>query len=150
MESIPIHKKDLSGNETILVVDNNEGDRKLISLMLKEYGYKILQARYGEDALKVFENSPTEIHLVLTDILMPIMDGVQLAQHILSKEPRIKILFISGCERKFDQEINGHKVHFILKSDATEKLAKKVREILDEKNRIMGWLKKIITKDSKE
>ncbi len=123
------HKVSFSGGETILIVDDNDGDRKLMFLALTEHGYRVLEAHDANEALQIFRSQAGKIDLVLTDIVMPGMNGVELAECIRKMSPKTKIFFISGYKRKFAGEIGVESVDFIKKSDLPH-LLRKVREVL--------------------
>ncbi len=80
----------------ILVVDDEEPVRRMMEKMLLQCGYSILHAGSGDEALLVCEQSGGALHLVVTDITMPGMNGFDLAERIAERWPGIKILFISG------------------------------------------------------
>jgi two-component system, cell cycle sensor histidine kinase and response regulator CckA len=124
----------LHGNETILVVEDDDLLRPLVVDVLKMYGYEALEARNGEEALLVCEGLAGPIHLMLTDVIMPGMSGRQLAEQVSARHPQMKVLFMSGYT---DNAIVHHGIlHegivFIQKPFSPENLAKKVREMLDE------------------
>ena len=134
--------------ETILLVEDNEADRELATRTLNREGYRVLEARDGEEALKLYEVHGPGVDLVLTDIIMPRMDGVELVERIREMVPKVKVLFTSGYARnpRIEQKIAGHKVNFIEKSYDLSALLKKVREILDEPKSIVEWLKKAVSR----
>lgn len=129
--------------ETILIVDDSEGDRKLMAMALSEQGYSVVEAGDGTQGLEVFRKHVGKIDLILTDILMPGMDGVEFIQHVRTIEPKIKVLFISGYKRQFDQEIGGQKVDFMEKSNDLSDLVKKVNWILAP-GLFKKWMNKIL------
>lgn len=88
--------KDGSGGETILVVEDAEAVRKLVCAMLANGGYQYLEAGDGQEALQLLEDSPLPFHLVLTDIVMPGMNGVELAHHLNRIRPEVRVVFMSG------------------------------------------------------
>jgi CheY-like chemotaxis protein len=93
-----------NASKTILVVDDDQIIRRLIRIYLERAGYVVLDAEHGEEALQLFKHQP-EITLLLSDVLMPKMDGLQLADAVLTFRPELPILFISGnrqnCSRGF-------------------------------------------------
>ncbi len=95
-ESKFITKELSQGDETILIVDDNASVRRLIMDTLKPLGYNCLQASSGEDAIKVVRKYKAEIHLLLTDVVMPGMSGRELAEIIQKERPGIKVIFMSG------------------------------------------------------
>ena len=82
---------------TLLVVDDSPDVREFVTDALSLYGYRVLQARHGEEAIRILKEETTgEIALVLTDIAMPTMDGIELSERIREIDPASKILFMSG------------------------------------------------------
>jgi two-component system, cell cycle sensor histidine kinase and response regulator CckA len=140
----------LKGTETILVVDDQEADRKLITLSLSELGYSTIEASGGKEALEIFQKNP-KIDLILTDILMPEMDGVELVERIRNIAPKMKILFISGYEQRYAQKLSGQRVDVVSKTYNLQGLAQKVRLVLDQGqgNRITKFIKKIVSSDKR-
>lgn len=129
--------------ETILLVDDQEGDRHLISLTLKDLGYNIIEAGDGLSALEIFKTTPN-IDLVLTDILMPGMDGMELVDHLRTLAPKLSILFISSHPQHYAQKLSGSKFDVVTKSHDFSGLPEKIREVLDsKKHRIKSWVKKL-------
>ncbi len=127
--------KSLTGTETILLVEDDEMVRKVAHEGIKGYGYKVLVANCGKEALKICEENKGPIHLMLTDVVMPEMSGPKLAEHLQDLRPEIKVLYMSGYT---DAAIVHHGVldkgmNFIQKPFTPETLAVKVRGVLDEK-----------------
>lgn len=131
--------------QTILIVDDNDSDRKLMSLTLMGEGYRTLEAINGTDGLKIFEANLNEINLVLTDILMPGMDGIEFVQHIRQLAPSIKVIFISGYKRTsvLDENI-PFRVDFLQKSSDFSSLTTKVHEVLNGKCHLLNLLNKFV------
>jgi two-component system cell cycle sensor histidine kinase/response regulator CckA len=124
------------GNETILIVEDEEEVRKLAGKILQGQGYKILETFNGEDALAACANCKSPIHLMLADVVMPGMTGSELANLLKPLYPELKILFMSGYN---DDAIvlrgvleNG--LNYIQKPFTMEGLARKVREMLDKES----------------
>ncbi len=82
--------------KTILVVDDDALFRTFVRGILTEEGYHVLEACHGEDALEVCKQNSFSIDLLFTDIVMPRMDGVELAEHVGKLMPLVKIIFTSG------------------------------------------------------
>jgi CheY-like chemotaxis protein len=82
--------------ETLLVVDDDPDVRDLTAEILRERGYRILEAGSGEEAVRLAADYPRTIHLLLTDVLMPRMDGPTLADLLRARRPGMKVLFMTG------------------------------------------------------
>jgi two-component system, cell cycle sensor histidine kinase and response regulator CckA len=82
--------------ETILVAEDEPGVRGLVKQTLEQLGYKVLQAADGYEALRVIEQHGSQIHLLLTDVIMPLMNGHELATRLRSLRPDTKVLYMSG------------------------------------------------------
>ena len=85
-----------AGSETVLLVEDEDPVRRLLVQVLHRRGYKVLEAANGEEALRLFEKHGAEIHLVLTDMVMPKMTGRELAEHVRRLRPDTKVMFMSG------------------------------------------------------
>jgi CheY-like chemotaxis protein len=121
------------GNETILIVEDEEEVRQLISKMLERQGYAILETSNGEEALLACGRCEGSIHLMLVDVIMPGMSGSELVKALKPLYPEIKILYMSGYT---DDAIARHGVlekgvNYIQKPFTLEGLARKIREVLD-------------------
>jgi PAS domain S-box-containing protein len=119
------------GSETILVVDDENGVRKLVSAILQSNGYTIIEAGSGAAALAAYEKNAHKIDLVLSDIVMPQMNGYELARLIAARNPQLRFLYMSGYR---DSPIGGEgrPAHALLHKPFTpDALLSKVREVLD-------------------
>jgi len=121
------------GTETILLVEDAEPLRLLAQLFLKENGYRVLTAADGAEAQQIAAQSSGPIHLLLTDVVMPGINGRVLAERLAPNNPAMKVLYISGYTDTF---IAGHGVledgiHLLHKPFTEEALIRKVREVLD-------------------
>ena len=123
----------LPGTETILVVDDEIVVLSLTSAMLRRYGYEVLTAASGTEALHLFDVWPDlEIDLLLVDILMPDMNGVQLAEHIQLRRPALPVLFFSAYSDRAElRPLHARKLPYISKPFTSIQLTKKIREVLD-------------------
>lgn len=126
---------DMKSKETILVVDDEASIGNLIRLLLKKHGHTILTAKTPEEALEIAEKHAGSIQLLLTDMVMPRMDGKTLFTQIEKINPGIKALFMSGYTSNVIAHHNviEEGVRFIAKPFNEDSLAQKVREILDSK-----------------
>ncbi len=126
-------KQAARGHETILLVEDDPMILKIAEKMLRRQGYDLLTAATPGEALGKAHEHPGEIHLLLTDVIMPEMNGRDLAKNMLSLYPKIKRLFMSG----YTADIIAHRgvvaegVQFIQKPFSMQVLAAKVREVLD-------------------
>jgi CheY-like chemotaxis protein len=121
------------GHETILLVEEEQMVRNLVRAALQSYGYTLLEADHGYQALAMAQHLTEPIDLLLTDVVMPQMSGRELAERLKAMHSQIKILFMSGYT---DDEVIRHglqtaKVEFLPKPFSPSALAAKVREILD-------------------
>jgi CheY-like chemotaxis protein len=121
------------GKETILLVEDDDGVRRLIGHVLTRRGYRVLEAESGESALRVFDGSQIKIDLVLTDIVMPRMSGSELAEQLLDRRPGLKIVFMSGYTNDVLLRTGSLKpgMSFLQKPLRPDVLASKLREAQD-------------------
>jgi CheY-like chemotaxis protein len=121
------------GTETILVVEDEEEVRKLAVRILERQGYKILEASQGLDAFLIVEEYEDLIHLLVTDVVMPKINGRELADRITEIRPEIKVLYMSGYTDNaiVHHGVLGEGMKFIQKPFTLEGLAISVREVLD-------------------
>jgi len=122
-----------AGSETILLVEDEENVRRIARLALETYGYTVLAAENGREAMSITERFGRVIDLVVTDIVMPEMSGPQLVAKIRARHPRLQILFISGYANDLaDHEaVLRASTAYLLKPFSPRQLAAKVRGILD-------------------
>jgi two-component system cell cycle sensor histidine kinase/response regulator CckA len=123
----------LAGSETILLVEDEEVVREMALEILQECGYRVLPAKDGPEALELALQLDGEIHLMLTDVVMPRMSGRELSNELIKRRPDIRVLYMSGYT---DDAIVQHGVleagtAFIGKPFSMEALTRKVRETLD-------------------
>ncbi len=119
-------------SETILLVDDETAVRQLIRRILQMNGYTVLEANGGMDALQICQQHEGLIHLLLTDVLMPEMNGQNLAERVTALRPHIRVLYMSGCIDSALITLSDRKteIAFIQKPFTPDALARKVREIL--------------------
>ncbi len=124
---------EISGSETVLIVEDNDALRKLAKNALRKYGYKILEAENGEKALNVSETHEGPIHLLLTDVVMPRMSGTDLSEKLQSIRPETRVIYMSGytADAIVRNGILRQDINFIEKPFSLESLGKKVRQVLD-------------------
>lgn len=121
------------GTETVLLVEDEPKVRDLAHRLLQRQGYTVLTAINGEEALQLCQTYTGELHLLLTDVVMPKMNGKALADQIKLIRPEIKILFVSGYTDKtlIPSEAQGVDMAFIQKPFSVMELSQKVRTVLD-------------------
>jgi len=126
-------KDSLLGSETVLVTEDEDAVRNLAIRILRRFGYKVLEACDGEDALRLSSEYKDPIDLLLTDVVMPGIDGKELAERMKNQRPGIKVLYMSGYT---DSAIIRHgileeKMNFLQKPFDPKTLARKVREVIE-------------------
>jgi PAS domain S-box-containing protein len=121
------------GKETILVVEDEAGVRALVIKLLKDLGYRVLQAQSGPHALDVWRQHGDEVNLLITDIVMPDgMNGVELAERVRRHRPELKVIYTSGYLADLSREdIARHSDAYIAKPFRLMELARLVRRTLD-------------------
>jgi len=124
---------DLTGNETILLAEDNEQVCELAHAILERQGYTVLTAENGKEALAILESHDGPLHLLLTDVVMPEMNGRDLFASAAERHPGLKVLYMSG----YTDNVIAHRgvldegVAFIQKPFTVQQLATKVREVLE-------------------
>jgi two-component system cell cycle sensor histidine kinase/response regulator CckA len=126
--------KDLTGSGTILLVEDEESVRTFAARALEGRGYKVLQAGTGAEALEVLGDHDGDIDLVVSDVVMPEMDGPMLLTKLRATLPDIKIIFMSGyAEEAFRNNLeDGEHFGFLAKPFSLKELAAKVKEALED------------------
>jgi two-component system cell cycle sensor histidine kinase/response regulator CckA len=122
-----------NGKETILLVENNKEIKDLVVKILKEHGYNVLQAESGAEALAVCDRYKQQIHLLVTDELLPMMSGPQLVERLSKRYSNMNALYISGHPDKMSRKhsIVCSVVDLLKLPSGTSDLARKVAEILE-------------------
>jgi PAS domain S-box-containing protein len=123
----------VGGNETILVVEDEETVRKLMVQVLRDSGYEVLQASNGQEALDLASEHKEAIHLLVTDIVMPELGGRELSEALSVVRPAMNRLFISGFtdDAMVHQGVLSQDFAFLQKPFSPNRLAQKVRQTLD-------------------
>jgi CheY-like chemotaxis protein len=133
-ETSPMQTEIISGTETVLVVEDEPALCRLISVSLEKRGYTVLATEDGTEALRILENSPGKIDLVVSDIMMPKLNGLELREKAILLRPEMRFLFISG----YAEDTIGGIAHLPQDAGYLEKpflpieLARKVRALLNE------------------
>ncbi len=121
------------GTETVLLVEDAEALRKLAHSLLEQNGYRVFPAESGIEALKIVEGVDEPIHLLLTDVVMPVMNGRALAEQLVRMRPGLKVLYMSGYTHSAVAEhgVLEPGTYLLQKPFTEETLLQKVREVLD-------------------
>jgi signal transduction histidine kinase/ActR/RegA family two-component response regulator len=133
-EGVEEAARDLTGAGTILLVEDEDAVRLFSARALRNKGYKVIEARSGEAALVIMGQDGEPIDLLITDVVMPEMDGPALVEEVRSRRPDMKVIFISGyAESAFRQRASdGSMLHFLAKPFSLKQLATKVKDVLEE------------------
>jgi two-component system, cell cycle sensor histidine kinase and response regulator CckA len=123
---------DLTGQGTILLVEDEEGLRSLNARGLRSRGYTVIEASNGVEALEVFDEKDGAVDLVVSDVVMPEMDGPTLLRAMRQRNPDLKIIFVSGyAEDAFAKSLEeNEKFDFLAKPFALSALVAKVKETM--------------------
>ncbi len=140
-EHVAITPKDTSmlspkvGTETVLLVEDEEGVRKIVRLALEKQGYTVIEAGNGQEALAAAESHSGVIKLVLTDVVLPVMSGRQLSKLLLARFPGIKVIYMTGyTDNAILRQGLNHDSHALLqKPFSMSELIQKVQAVLSEK-----------------
>ena len=124
--------RDVTGQDTILLVEDEEAVRSFAARALRMRGYNVLEAGGGEEALEIVKSGAQDIHLLITDVVMPNMDGPTLVRHVKGLKPDLAVIFMSGyAEEAFRRnDENASDLHFLPKPFGLKQLAAKVKEVL--------------------
>ncbi len=132
-EATAVVDQALTGRETILLVEDEEAVRRLASRVLASYGYHVVEAANAAEAVRAAEKTDRPIDLLLTDVIMPGMNGRDLARHLHAEQPHLRVLYMTGYA---DSALASHGVlqtqaPVIQKPFSPRALAEQVRELLD-------------------
>ena len=132
--------RDLTGIGTILLVEDEDAVRLFGARALRNKGYEVLEARSGEEALELMTGQDRPIDLLITDVVMPRMDGPTLIRAVRERWPRMKVIYISGyAEDAFRKRLDETgAIHFLPKPFSLKQLAGKVKEVMDAPARADG------------
>ncbi|HEX3861791.1 MAG TPA: PAS domain-containing protein [Stellaceae bacterium] len=124
--------RDLTGIGTVMLVEDEDAVRIFGARALRNKGYTVLEAHSGEDALEMIRDADGGIDLLITDVVMPRMDGPTLVRHVRDLHPDMKIIFISGyTEDSFRQRLDDDsQIHFLPKPFSLKQLASKAKEVI--------------------
>lgn len=125
--------RDLTGTGTVLLVEDEDPVRLFSARALRNKGYKVIEAKSGEAALEVINAAEEPIDLLITDVVMPRMDGPGLIKHVRETHPTMKVIFISGyTEDSFRKRLDSEaEIHFLPKPFSLKQLASKVKEVME-------------------
>jgi two-component system cell cycle sensor histidine kinase/response regulator CckA len=118
--------------ETILVVEDDDGLRRLAQRLLTKLGYRVMAAGTGDAALAACRDCPDDIRLLITDVFMPDIGGPELATRLLGLRPGMKVLYVSGSNEALqDKGILTQGANFLQKPYTQEQMSDTIRDILD-------------------
>lgn len=119
--------------KTVLVVDDDVSVLRVAAKVLQRGGYEVLEAGSGPEALEVADAAGGRIDLLLTDVVMPRMNGRELSEALLARYPKVRVLFMSAYteDEVILQGVRVAEVNFINKPFTVDGLRKKVREVLE-------------------
>ncbi len=125
--ALPQLNRGIHGSETILLVEDEDGVRRVVETMLKRRGYNVLSSASSIDAIAIADRHAGEIDLLITDMVMPGMSGPKMAESLTERRPSLKVLFVSGYGDSIGSQAGAA---FLQKPFSTEDLALKIREVL--------------------
>ena len=125
--------EDLTGSSRILLVEDEDAVRSFSVRALQNKGYEVFEANSAETALEMLENDKLQVDLMVSDVIMPGLDGIELGRRVRDMYPTMTIIFMSGyTEDKFKDDM-GEDVHFLPKPFSLKQLAEKVKDVMDKK-----------------
>jgi two-component system, cell cycle sensor histidine kinase and response regulator CckA len=123
----------LRGEETVLVVEDEDSVRDLVRHILEDHGHAVLTARHGRDAMLIAERYERPIDLLVTDVVMPEMGGGELVERLAARRPNLKVLYISGYtdDEVLRRGVHGAPASFLHKPFTSDDFMRRVREMLE-------------------
>lgn len=117
---------------TILAVDDDRGILNLLESALRSAGYSVLLADGGRNAIQIFEHCATQVHLLLTDVIMPDLTGPVVAERLLERQPDLRVLFMSGFHdaEMVQRFVTNKGFNLLPKPFTVESLLRSVRDVL--------------------
>ena len=118
---------------TILVVDDERITRRVAYRILSEQGYRVFEAASADEAMSVLDMAHRYVHLIMLDVVMPVVDGVSLGREILSRWPSLRLLYMSAhpAEVLASHGLSDLQVHFLAKPFTRDELLAKIQESLE-------------------
>jgi CheY-like chemotaxis protein len=134
-----VHKltANTNGGETILIVEDQEATAQITRILLESWGYSVLEAHNGSEAFDLFDRNGERVQLLLTDVIMPGVGGVELAESLTHRKPDLRVVYMSGYPSE-QCDTNGSA--FLAKPFNPAGLARVVRKELDRRTRKMKSL----------
>lgn len=124
--------EDLTGSSRILLVEDEDAVRSFSVRALQNKGYEVFEAASGDNALELLAEKKPKLDLMVSDVMMPGIDGIELGKRVREMYPNLTIIFMSGyTEDKFKDDM-GPGIHFLAKPFTLKQLAEKVKEVMDE------------------
>jgi two-component system cell cycle sensor histidine kinase/response regulator CckA len=132
-EPVPALPASRRGKETVLVVEDEDSVRELVRQILEENGHAVITARHGRDALLTAERDERPIDLLVTDVVMPEMNGGELVERLQAQRPGLKVLYISGYtnDEVLRRGVPGSTASFLHKPFTTDAFLRRVQEVLE-------------------
>lgn len=131
-KEIPVQA--IQGNETLLIVEDEESVLEYVSESLAEYGYEIMGAINPVEAINIYRNRKSHIDMIISDVIMPHMSGPEMVRKLRVDAPDLKILFMSGYTESMigKHGVLDQEIHYIQKPFGPNEIARKIRETLDQ------------------
>ena len=132
-ESLPNDSAYMTGSESILLLEDNDFVREFVMETLQNAGYAVFDAAYPEKAFHLFQVNKDKVSMLITDVVLPRMSGLDVARHIQAEAPGLSVLYISGYTENsiVNKGVLEEGLHFLQKPFTPDLLLKKIRDILD-------------------